>query len=178
MTEIMREETTNGDEMVMVPSEVVDLIAGLKMLGDSEGLSFPLKRLEVLSRIVDESTDAESWNPETALECAFWQRKIIEEIQHILDAQDSIVMRLHGLIDTPKENESIAADFHSIRALRGLANLFLTDNLLYTDSVKGGQLKAWCLSNGYAYEAVKEMLTNKPPLIAEGRKKSSVLAAE
>ena len=52
---------SNGNGKVEVPKEVLDIVAGLKDLRELEGIEYPLTRLEILARIIDDRLAAYRW---------------------------------------------------------------------------------------------------------------------
>jgi len=162
--------TKNKEIKVKVSQDVLDLVNGLKRMGDLEGLHFPLERIEMLSQIMDEIADSGTWDEKKIVSCAFWQQKIIAEIRQQLEAQDHAIMRLKEAVNdgqdftsfmAEKEKNSFKADRTKLEAVRRLSSMFLTDNLFYSDTIELPDLKAWALTYGFDFETVKGLLGEK-----------------
>ena len=154
------EKRANG-----IPQDIKDLIAGLGYMGDLPGCYYPLEKLEILSRVIDEVAEGENlpWDDKEIITMAYWQRKIIDEIRQILDAQDCIIkalkrrFRLSSTKLVP-DDKYVEPDCGRLRSLRSLANAFQGDNLFYTETIDVTDLKAWAIAHGFEFETVKDLL--------------------
>ncbi len=153
--ETMSEEKENG-----IPQDVKDLIAGLKHMSDLEGCHYPLKKLETLSKVIDEVAEGGNlpWDDKEIIAMAYWQRKIIDEIRQILDAQDDIIIALKSRVKVERDDKYIEPDLRQLSALRSLANAFQGDNLFYTETIDVTDLKAWAIAHSFDFETTKDLL--------------------
>ncbi len=85
------------------------------------------------------------WDDNEIITMAYWQRKIIDEIRQILDAQDDIIMALKSRLKVDTDHEHIKPDHRQLSALRSLANAFQGDNLFHTETIDVTDLKAWAI---------------------------------
>lgn len=89
------------------------------------------------------------------IDLAYWQRFVLEEVMHIVEAQDYTIMKLQGLVRTDQEKELyFKPSRSSLRAIRSLSNLFQTDALFHGETVGVPQLKAWCLAHEFDFDQV------------------------
>jgi hypothetical protein len=146
----------------------MDIIAGLKPMGDLDGVDHPISRIETLLQAFEEATVGEK-TPKVIAEGISWVQKILDEIRHTLEAQDSLIRKLRQLVDPQIEKETFKADKNKLRILRSLTGLFLTDNLFYSGRTYVHDLKAWAISHGYDYELVKDFLGSLPVSVAKAR---------
>ncbi len=151
----MIEKKDNG-----ISQDVKDLIAGLKHMSDIDGCYYPLEKLEILSRVIDEVAEGKTlpWDDNKIITMAYWQRKIIDEIRQILDAQDDIIMALKSRVKVERDDKYIEPDHRQLSALRSLANAFQGDNLFHTETIDVTDLKAWAIAHGFDFETVKGLL--------------------
>ena len=157
------EEKKNGNG---VSQEVVDLVHALKSMNDLEGCSYFLERIEVLSRLIDQAAeDGLPFGRNDAVGFAYWQRKILDEIRHVLDHQDSIISKLKSIVLGDKSHydlyEGFQADRKKLEALRSLNSLFIHHNLIYEETTDVKDLNAWAKTYDFDFEAVKTLLGGK-----------------
>ncbi len=145
--------------------EMTDLIKALRPMNDAEGCLYLLERLEILSRFIDETIENEEgilpFGDDDIITFAYWQRKIIDEIRVVLEAQDAIIsklQRLAGVSSSVVMGDEVKPPAKNLAALRHLASLFVADNLFHTDSAKVVDLKAWASTYGCDFGQVQSLL--------------------
>ncbi len=150
------------------------LISGLRRMNDCGGVTYHLGRLEILSRVMDESADGglpeiiSATNGGSVVALCYWQRKIIDEIRHTLNAQDQIIGNLKRLChDSERQRERFKAQYGKLEGLRSLANLFLVDNLFYMDEIDTDDLRSWALAYNFPFEAIKGLLEDSRAVAGE-----------
>ena len=143
-----------------IPQDVRDLIAGLEYMEDLGGCHYPLEKLEILSRVIDEVVDGESFSldDKEIITMAYWQRKLIDEIRQILNAQDGIIMALKRRVKVERDDRYFKPDHRKLEALRSLTNAFQGDNLFYTETIDMTDLKAWAITHDFDFEIVLGLL--------------------
>jgi hypothetical protein len=137
-----QEVKSNGGGTVEVPEDVVTLIAGLKRLGDVDGIFNLTDRIKRLSYLMDEKAETGGGDASSEIiDLAYWQRFVLEEVMHIVEAQDYTIMKLQSLVRTDQEKELyFKPSRSSLRAIRSLSNLFQTDALFHCETVGVPQL--------------------------------------
>lgn len=148
-----------------IPQEVKDLVNGLNYMSDP---SYPLERLGMLVQIVDEIVAEDgslSWNEKEVIDICYWQKKLIDEIRHDMEARDNIISKLKSSVNKGVtletfKTENFKPDSKKLEALRHLTSLFFLDNLFYTDTTDMEALKAWCVTYEHDFEMVKGLLGN------------------
>ena len=152
----MEEKLKVGDK---VTQDVYELVMGLKLLGDLNGLFFKLERLEKLSLLIDETIESDrdvvSCEKEI-LDAAFWQRSILDEIRTILDNQDKTIMKLQNQF-AYSANNRVTISSHGAAAALSLGNLFRCGEHI-GNKIELPELRGWCRTYGFDCDTILSML--------------------
>ena len=164
----MAEETkqTKGNGKLRVSRNIIDLIKGLRTLNDLDNVYWFLEHLKLLSRLIDDiaSDDVPYDIPGISIaSLAFYQQWLIGKIQDVLNAQDMTIATLQRIVHKAEEaagiveEKDLTLDDRKLEALRSLGDAF-DDSLCVRMTTNRERVKAWALSYGFDFEAVKQMI--------------------
>jgi len=146
---------------------VNDLVKGLRLMADVPGCYHQLKQLEHLVQWIDDSVsitveEGHERNWQAVVTYASWQEKLIDDVRHILEAQDAIIMQLQSSLSVSHTDyineEKFEPDVGKLAALRSLTNLFFYNHHSYAQTTGISGLKAWALAHDVPFDTVRNML--------------------